>query len=268
MRLKLTLLMSLAAFGVWQVITIGGGQLMAGGQHTSLADSVSTGIGYNWLLAMVFVILVAYASGTKSTGLTAPATSPLKTLGLMWLPLLYLAAMLFLVLENGWPPQSVILFTLINTLMVGVSEEVMCRGVLFKGFLTRFTIWPSLILASIGFGLMHVLNVFITGDLWPAVLQASAAFMTGFGYMAVRIRTQSLWPMIIVHGLWDFLVFMAVPTHSATASAPASVNPLAPMMIAAPLFLYGLYLLRNAHRDYGFMSDTVSKSSPLKGLPL
>lgn len=191
MRLRLTLLMSLAAFGVWQVITIGGGQLMAGGQHTSLADSVSTGIGYNWLLAMAFVLLVAYASGARSVGLTAPATSPLKTLGLMWLPLLYLAAMLLLVVEKGWPPQSVIMLTLINTLMVGVSEEVMCRGVLFKGFLTRFTIWPSLLLASLAFGLMHVFNVFITGDFEAAVVQASAAFMSGFGYMAVRIRVSS-----------------------------------------------------------------------------
>ena len=55
----------------------------------------------------------------------------------MLLPAVYLVLFLALTLVVGWPSPSTILFLAINTLIVGFSEELAFRGVLFRGLHTR-----------------------------------------------------------------------------------------------------------------------------------
>ncbi len=101
--------------------------------------------------------------------------------------------------------------------MVGFSEEVMFRGFLLSALRGVMGVWPAVILSSVLFGAVHVTNGFITGAWGPAVVQASMAAMSGLAFAALRVRTGSLWPGIVLHGLWDAgLFFMSL---SATAMA-------------------------------------------------
>ncbi len=101
-------------------------------------------------------------------------------------------------------------------------------------------------MSTILFGAVHVLNGFVTGDFAAASVQAIAAGMSGLMYMALLIRTGSLWPPMIVHALWDFCIFLSVSKESVVPqAAPATTAGwLAHLGLALPSLLYGLFLLR------------------------
>jgi membrane protease YdiL (CAAX protease family) len=102
------------------------------------------------------------------------------------------------------------------------------------------------------FGAIHVLNVFLTGDLKAAVIQAMAAFLSGVFLAAVRLRTGSLWTGIVLHALWDAGTFLVAAGATATAAAaPTAMGAFGSVVTSIPLFLLGLYFLRHAGRDYG-----------------
>ena len=98
--------------------------------------------------------------------------------------------------------------------------------------------------------------MFVTGDLTAALIQSLAAFLSGLVFIALRLRTGSLWPPIIVHALWDFATFTlgaasgGVASHGtmpAEASAPDSSGgllSLLPVLIVLPNAIYGLWLMR------------------------
>lgn len=249
---------ALAIFAVWLAITMGFDIAQAGGEM-SLDALVSQRVVIGLVVAPAF--LIAAMAWLRWDGLGLAAPTPRRALLLLWLPLVYIALVLGSVALSGFPPGATIAFVFVNTLLVGISEELMFRGILLRGALSRMTIWRAIWLSCILFGLIHALNVLITGDLPAALIQAVAAFMSGVMFMALRIRTGSLYPLIIVHALWDFSLFVglsgrALPTSEA-APTLSPVAMLAPVLLVLPLFLYGLFLMRHVGRDYAGMSDVV-----------
>jgi len=103
-------------------------------------------------------------------------------------------------------------------------------------------VWPAVLASSAIFGVVHAANGLATGDFDAALWQAVAAGLQGVAYAAIRLRTRSVWPMVVVHGLWDFALVTSV--LSATAQGETSVLPYAALIAVLPLCLYGLYLLR------------------------
>jgi membrane protease YdiL (CAAX protease family) len=146
----------------------------------------------------------------------------------------------------------VILFVLMNTLLVGVSEELMFRGIVFQGVLSRFKIWPAIWMTAMLFGSVHALNGFMTGDFGAALAQTLQATLSGIWLQAIRLRTKSLYPAMLIHGLWDFALFIlanaiaaSLADRSLSAAEPSLAQQFAVAIVAAlPLFLYGLWLLR------------------------
>ena len=78
----------------------------------------------------------------------------------------------------GLPPASTLLFVIMNTMLVGLSEEWMFRGALFQGLRSRLAMWPAILLTSALFGAVHVMNVVTTGQLGEAIVQAAARLST------------------------------------------------------------------------------------------
>lgn len=168
-------------------------------------------------------------------------------LRLIWFPLLYLVLFLALGLFLGLPPISTMVFLAINTALVGLSEEWMFRGVIFQAWRSRLAIWPAIILTCLMFGSVHVLNVFVTGELGPSILQATTAALSGLVFVALLIRTGSIWVPIVYHALWDFGTFMVSSGAAKDAGATelgAGMALLLPLALVLPNFLYAFYLLR------------------------
>lgn len=256
--MKLTALVALGVYLVWQAIGMGIQIFGMGPEAIDLLDLVKHGLSPSLAAASLFLLVaVVLFRWWNEVGL---AQGPHRgTLQVIWPWLLFLALFAASALNAGLPPASIIVFILANTMLVGWSEEVMFRGVWLRGLHRSFGIWIAIIGSSLIFGGIHVLNVFLTGDLRGAVIQAGAAFLSGVFLAAVRLRTGSLWTGIVLHGLWDAGTFLVAAggkaaTGVAEAAPPTGVTALGDygsIVMSLPLFLLGLFFLRHAARDYG-----------------
>jgi membrane protease YdiL (CAAX protease family) len=235
------LALALAAVVVWAGITVWGGLLQSG--KGSLGELVSQRVVLATPIAALFLFLVARYFGWRDIGLNGPR--PPSTVKLLWPVGVYIVAFVGFASLNHSFAFPALAFVFINTAFVGLSEELAFRGVLWGAARKVLAFWPGVLLVSALFGSVHLLNVFITGELAEAASQALGAFLSGLAYLAMRIRTRSLWPMIIGHWLWDVSVFLnATDPASSAASASTQPNLLAGPALVAPLALYGLWLLR------------------------
>jgi membrane protease YdiL (CAAX protease family) len=245
------LVISLATLVGWLLITVVTGQIRSGG-HGQLSDAVSRGLGWPFLLAVLFLIAVVAWQRWRDIGLDKLA--PARSLLLTWLPMLYIVLGLGLAVAFGLPPAAVLLWVLFNTFLVGLSEELMFRGVLLQAFRNTVSIWPAVWLTTLAFGAIHTLNVFLTGDLRAASIQSAAAALSGLLFIALRLRTGSLWPPIVVHGLWDFATFtLAVSRGGGTpgsSGGPMTLMTFLPILLVLPNALYGLWLMRHVGRTH------------------
>jgi membrane protease YdiL (CAAX protease family) len=240
-RIHLTLPLALLALAVWLGLTLGVGRLASGGRPQSLTEAVAGGVGPAWLLAALFALLVALASRQRrALGLQAP--SPPRSAWPVWPPLLYSLLMLLVAWAGGWPAPKALLIVAVNTALVAVSEELMFRAILLQGLRERYALWPAVLMSSALFGVVHTVNGLASGDLGGALWQATAAFLQGIAYAAIRLRTRSVWPMTVVHGLWDFALVSSM--LGAVPGDDGSVLPYAALLAVLPLCLYGVYLLR------------------------
>jgi membrane protease YdiL (CAAX protease family) len=242
------LLLSLAAFAIWVGITVFTAAVPEDGTIT-LADLVTKGVNWSIAGAGAFLLALVLWHGWRDVGLDRPVTG--AAVRLSWLPLVYIVAGLGLATILGLPPASLLLLVLLNSLLVGFSEELMFRGVLLQAFRGVLTLWPAVLLTSVMFGAVHSLNVFVTGELGTALIQSVAAFLSGLFFIALRLRSQSLWPPILVHGLWDFTTFAIALAAAGRSEAAAGGAPPAylPILLVLPNAIYGLWLMRNLGRD-------------------
>jgi len=239
------LAISLAAFVGWLLITVVGGQIHTG--EAPLLEAVTRGLGWPFLLAALFLLALVVWQQWRDVGLNRLASG--RSLLLTWLPMLYIVVGLGLAVVFGLPPAGVLLWILFNSFLVGLSEELMFRGVLLQALRRTVSIWPAVALTTLAFGAIHMLNVFMTGELRAALIQSAAAALSGLLFIALRLRTGSLWPCIIVHGLWDFATFSIAAARSGEAQAGSGGGPMTlmtfmPILLVLPNALYGLWLMR------------------------
>jgi membrane protease YdiL (CAAX protease family) len=191
-------------------------------------------------------------------------TTPLRPGGLKFLAFPYLFAGFFLLLvalavqsessvalRDAVPP-SLVGSLIAVTLLIGVFEETLFRGVLFHGIETRHGLVAALIGSSIIFGLMHYVN-WVGGQPFGTTSgQVAHAVAAGFMYAALMLRIGSIWPVILFHGFWDATVAMI---GTLGAQLPDAADPSQDATLFAVLGLvvfelaYGLLVLWSARRQ-------------------
>ncbi|NHB76058.1 CPBP family intramembrane glutamic endopeptidase [Rhodobacter calidifons] len=206
---------------------------------------LSTGIAWNVVVAIAVLAIATRAFGWRDLGFCPPAGRSLARF--VWFPLLTLLPFYAIAFAVGLPPTQAILFLSINTALVALSEEWMFRGILFQALRMRLRLWPALVLTSVLFGAVHVLNAFSLGDIRLAAAQAVAAMMTGFLLVALMLRTGSIWTAVTYHLFWNLGILLLAYE---TAQYPLPEGPvqlgsyLVPLLVVLPNFLYSLVLLR------------------------
>lgn len=256
-------LLAIAVLAGWLAATVLVGTVTRPGE-APITDAVTRGIGWNFVVASGFLVIVALllrgragrarpVPGDPGLGLGAPKPG---TWRLLWLPAAYVTVMAIGVLAVGLPPWPVVGLVVLNTALVGFSEEMMFRGVLWWGLRPALGFWAAVWTAAAIFGAVHVLNALSTGAPGAAALQACAAFLNGLHFVAIRVRCRSIWPGVLVHAAWNCAALLVVIAAMSEAGAGAGeggmpslsdVPPAAlllPLLMVLPLALYGLYLLR------------------------
>lgn len=105
--------------------------------------------------------------------------------------------------------QRIILFIL----MAPIIEEILFRGIIFRGFLKHYSLKNAIILSSLLFAIAH-LNV------WQGI----SAFILGIVYAWIYKKTKSLIPCIFSHALHNFLVITTNPFTVIDQGLDASIS--------------------------------------------
>ncbi len=143
-----------------------------------------------------------------------------------------------------------LVLVILVSLMVGYTEELMFRGILFHGATARFRAVAGAVVSSAIFGLFHFINLFGGQGFGWTVSQVVHAATDGFMYAAIRLITGSLWPTLFLHGLWDLSISAAhtgmVVSGGGMAASLASVQAggisIQPLQVL-PGLLYGSFVL-------------------------
>lgn len=115
--------------------------------------------------------------------------------------------------------------------LTGFMEEGLMRGIVLRVLKPTGTT-RSVVISSLLFGLMHIGNLLYRN---PAIVfaQMIGAFVHGIGLSAIRLRTNTIWFPVVLHGLHDLALkytnFPAIPLDVVQVTL---------------LMFYGIYLLR------------------------
>lgn len=185
-----------------------------------------------------------------------------RQINLFWPTLLYL----YIVIQLNLPSFdfSDLLRTtigLIDSMLTGIAEEVLFRGVILYTLL--FVWWKSpggifnaVFISSLLFSLTHLLNIFVN-PLQATLIQVMYALFYGILFSALLLRTNQLWLVILLHGAIDVIsVGLSKPSPT---TPPVPVTPIPPptpgqivtnvifyLILTFPLAIYGWYLIRRS----------------------
>ncbi len=140
----------------------------------------------------------------------------------------------------------------ISYLIVGLAEELMCRGIVAQTLLERYgtkrsCVWKALIISGLIFGLLHTSNLSALNPSF-VVGQIISAIGAGILYGAIYFRTGNIWIIALAHGLNDIMatasIWMGgVDSLSAITSLGDDFSAF-PVVIAVIEALIGVFLLR------------------------
>lgn len=238
------LALAFATYVGWIVVTMEGAALVQP-RAKSLLDVVAGGPGWQFLAAIALLAGVILACRWRDLGIAMPGDA--QSWRLLWLPSLVILLLLLAAIATGLPSWQSLAWLFFNTLLIGISEEVMFRGVLFAALRRALPLRKALVVAGLLFGAVHILNGFLTGAFLVAAVQSLTAFMNGMLFLALVVRTGSLLPAILIHWLWDFSIF-SLSAGGFGADGTTIATPLAlalPVLLVLPNLLYALHLLRH-----------------------
>ncbi|CAA9461103.1 MAG: hypothetical protein AVDCRST_MAG58-2594 [uncultured Rubrobacteraceae bacterium] len=186
-----------------------------------------------WALATVLALgLLVWIGWLREAGFNR--SSQWRNLRLLLLPLVVCALILSGGLFGSGPASLVSAFLIV--LVATFGEELVFRGLLWRTLVPAGPV-RAVILTSLLSGLL-VLGRTATDGPWPEAVRLTALTLCGgFTYGALRWRTASIWPAILIHTVFAFAVSIA--------TLGVFTYPLMMLLSTVGFVAYGLYLLRN-----------------------
>lgn len=190
-------------------------------------------------LAAVLLTLLGW---WKQTGLNRP--SRWSSLVLMWFPLLVIALTLSGGARSAGP--FILAATASIVLLTTLGQELVFRGVMWRALAPSGLIKAVLVTSFLS-GVLTLARTATSGP-WPeAVYLMLTATCGGFTYAALRWRTASIWPPILI----NFLLVLAIDI----AIVRSTIYPYLLLANTLGFVVYGLFLLRNRRvREDGAIS--------------
>ena len=102
--------------------------------------------------------------------------------------------------------------TIVFCIFIGIAEEFLCRGWIQNEFMERFSnskkeVIISIILSSLVFGFMHIINLSVQGVL-ETIIQIFNATALGVLLGSIYYKTKNIWSIIFLHSFYDFALFI------------------------------------------------------------
>ena len=194
------------------------------------------------LLALVVALPLFALNWWEETGFTRGIDGHAIVLCILPFVLVALPVLLGLPAVVGPASASMIITALALVALIGFVEEGLCRGLLLRSLLPG-GIWPSVLLSSLLFAGLHLANA-ISGLPWNYIAgQLLIAFGSGALFAALRLRTRSIWPSLVLHAAHDFPGVLLLALNPRTALSVSLNLALIVNGIFCVLFLLNAYVL-------------------------
>ena len=191
----------------------------------------------NIFLIIVIIFFISKFNLFKYYGLTS---FPNLRKYLYFIPLLIIAFLNFgggININNSF--KEIVIYILFM-FCVGFLEEIVFRGFLFK-MMEKDNKKTAIIVSSLTFGIGHIINLFNGAELIPTLMQVCYAVSVGFLFIVIFIKSKSLWPCIIAHGLTNSLSIFNINNFF--------TRYIVPIFIIIISISYSIYIIRNINED-------------------
>ncbi len=142
--------------------------------------------------------------------------------------------------------SSKLLGLALTTVVIGIQEEMIFRGLAMRALLPTGT-FRAVLITSVLFGLMHIGNLFGGADLTYTLVQVLASVFGAFGLGAIRVRTNTVWGLVLLHAINDFTMFITRDEVNVT-QAQSTFYLVGKIAYCLVMLSYGLYLIRGELR--------------------
>lgn len=226
----------LAVFGTVMFYMLGYSNKFKGEAASNPLLQIAVVIGWSAVGFAVYIGLVRLIERRPVTELALPGMGRDLGIGLLIGAGLYTACILILMAMGiykieGRNPASYLLPAIALALSSGIFEELLFRGVLFRIVEEWLGSWISLVVSSLVFGLVHLMNPNAT--LMGAIfISAEAGILLAAAYMLTR----RLWMSMGFHIAWNYTqsgIFSG--TVSGSDADPGLIKP----VIDGPALLTG-----------------------------
>lgn len=208
----------------------------------SLADNVSAGLGTAKIITAPLCVLLStfLLLWIKRNDLWSKYG--LSKVKVNYKKYLYFLPLLILISTNLWggfalrlSPAETVLYV-ISMIGVGILEEVIFRGFLFKA-LGKDNLKTAVIISSVTFGIGHIVNLLNGADFLSTLLQIIYATAAGFLFTILFHKSGTLLPCIIAH--------CAINSLSAFgAERSPTLDLIAAGVLTVLSLLYALWILK------------------------
>lgn len=153
-------------------------------------------------------------------------------------------------------PMPGLIYAAVSMALVGFVEELLFRGFLFKAMLKDGNVKAAVIIASVTFGLGHILNLFTGQDLVETLNQVVFAVAVGFVFTFVFYKSGSLLPGILAHS------FIDVSSVFASDEGSQLLNMILHILFIVVSAAYCLYLVKRVETPAINRTDLQKESAP------
>jgi len=116
-------------------------------------------------------------------------------------------------------------------LLVGAVEELLFRGIILNVLITKGRIMGAVV-SSVFFGILHFSSALAGLTIIDTVIQVFSGLTIGLGFAGFALRTKTVWPLVLCHGLRIF-------TDSITEVDSCLLDGLNSLLY----FLYGVFMI-------------------------
>ena len=230
-------------------------------KYADISGDLQEALGETFRLVMLIVMI--FAAHMQARIFTSDRKSFVHGL-LIGLPILVIAILqLVLSLIQADPGYfsntELICSTIVTYSLTGIFEELLFRGVVLNAFQDAFaaksakTIWASLILSALAFGLMHLTNLTSGQNVVGTLMQVIEATAVGLCFGAVYLRCRNIWTVVILHALTDLSGAIGTNSQSSVDVQNTNVNAATSILSILPslVILLGLtfFFLRRSKME-------------------
>lgn len=145
----------------------------------------------------------------------------------------------------GQASESILVTAIALSLLTGFAEEGMFRGLIVRALLPA-GIWPAVLVSALCFTAIHLTNLINGLSLGYVAGQLILAFGSGVLFAAIRLRTNSLWPSLLLHAGHDVGGLILLGIDPAIALTPLTSAAIIVNGVFCLLFLLNAWVLLRA----------------------